>query len=148
MPSRPAAAALTSGDIFMITYSGHSGQAPDESGDEQDLTDETWCLYDGQLIDDELFIAWSAFRPRIRVVVLADSCHSGSVTRAALAMVSLPGNYYGYGAPVHSTRTAPSSTRRFCSACQPRRVRIISLSGHPIRRLMNSRRLASEFLAV
>jgi hypothetical protein len=81
-----AAASLSSGDIFLITYSGHGGQVPDENGDEQDLTDETWCLYDGQLIDDELYVAWSAFGPGVRVLVLSDSCHSGSVTRAALAM--------------------------------------------------------------
>ena len=83
---RDAAESLSSGDIFLITYSGHGGQVPDESGDEQDLTDETWCLYDGQLVDDELYLAWSAFHPGVRVLVLSDSCHSGSVTRAALAM--------------------------------------------------------------
>jgi hypothetical protein len=83
---RDAAEALSDGDIFFITYSGHGGQVPDESGDEQDLADETWCLYDGQLVDDELYIEWSKFDAGVRVLVLSDSCHSGSVTRAALAM--------------------------------------------------------------
>jgi hypothetical protein len=83
---RDAAGKLVDGDIFFITYSGHGGQVPDESGDEDDLTDETWCLYDGQLVDDELYVLWSTFGAGVRVLVLSDSCHSGSVTRAAVAM--------------------------------------------------------------
>jgi hypothetical protein len=45
-----AAAALRSGDIFLLTYSGHGGQVPDRNHDEPDLQDETWCLYDGELL--------------------------------------------------------------------------------------------------
>ena len=43
--------------------------------------DETWCLYDGQLLDDELHEAWAAFAPGVRILVLSDSCHSGTVTK-------------------------------------------------------------------
>lgn len=50
-----AAQALKSGDIFLHSYSGHGGQIPDLNGDEPDGQDETWCMYDGQLIDDELY---------------------------------------------------------------------------------------------
>ena len=50
-----AAKKLKGGDIFFLTYSGHGGQAPDLNGDERDGKDETWCLYDGELIDDELY---------------------------------------------------------------------------------------------
>src|SRR4029077_18370207 len=49
---RAAAKALKAGDLFFMTYSGHGGQVPDVNGDEADKQDETWCLYDGQLIDD------------------------------------------------------------------------------------------------
>ena len=49
-----AAAKLTSGAIFMLSYSGHGGHLPDKNGDEIDAQDETWCLYDGQIVDDEL----------------------------------------------------------------------------------------------
>ncbi len=52
---RAAAKALQSGDFFFLTYSGHGGQVPDVNGDEADKKDETWCLFDGQLIDDELY---------------------------------------------------------------------------------------------
>ncbi|MDE2081062.1 MAG: caspase family protein [Burkholderiales bacterium] len=78
---RSAAAALKAGDLFFLSYSGHGGQVPDTNGDEPDHQDETWCLYDGQLIDDELYLALSRFGAGVRVLVLSDSCHSGSVTR-------------------------------------------------------------------
>jgi hypothetical protein len=81
---RSAAKSLASGDLFLLTYSGHGGQVPDVSGDEDDKKDETWCLYDGQLIDDELYYELSGFAAGVRILVLSDSCHSGTVTRAAL----------------------------------------------------------------
>jgi len=77
-----AAAALRSGDFFLLTYSGHGGQVPDRNHDEPDLQDETWCLYDGELIDDEINQALARFKAGVRVLVLSDSCHSGTVTKA------------------------------------------------------------------
>ena len=73
---------LEPGDIFFLTYSGHGGQVDDVSGEEDDKLDETWCLYDGELIDDELYLELSRFAKGVRVLVLSDSCHSGTVTRA------------------------------------------------------------------
>jgi hypothetical protein len=78
---RAAAKTLKSGDLFLLTYSGHGGQVPDVNGDEPDKKDETWCLFDGQLIDDELYFELSKFKAGVRILVLSDSCHSGSVTR-------------------------------------------------------------------
>ena len=78
---RSAAKALRQGDLFFLTYSGHGGQVPDVSGEEDDKQDETWCLYDGELIDDELYFELSRFVAGVRIFVLSDSCHSGSVTR-------------------------------------------------------------------
>lgn len=78
---RSAAKALKAGDFFLLTYSGHGGQVPDTNGDEPDRKDETWCLYDGQLLDDELYFELSKFAAGVRILVLSDSCHSGSVTR-------------------------------------------------------------------
>jgi lysophospholipase L1-like esterase len=73
---------LGPGDMFFLSYSGHGGRLPDFNRDEADGMDETWCLYDGELIDDELYILWSLFREGVRVLVLSDSCHSGSVIKA------------------------------------------------------------------
>jgi hypothetical protein len=72
---------LNSGDIYVLSYSGHGGQIPDVSHDEADKQDETWCLYDGELIDDELYLELARFKSGVRVLVLSDSCHSGTVTR-------------------------------------------------------------------
>jgi len=80
---KAAAKKLGAGDLFFLTYSGHGGQVPDQNGDEPDLEDETWCLYDGQLIDDELWELWAGFADGVRVLVLSDSCHSGTVVRQA-----------------------------------------------------------------
>jgi hypothetical protein len=63
---------------------------PDVSGDEADKQDETWCLYDGQLIDDELYFELSRFAAGVRILVLSDSCHSGTVTRAAPPVLATP----------------------------------------------------------
>lgn len=79
---RTAADELEPGDMLFLTYSGHGGQVPDTNSDEKgDATDETWVLYDRQLVDDELYALWASFAPGVRIFVLSDSCHSGSVTR-------------------------------------------------------------------
>lgn len=87
---RAAAKALVAGDLFFMSYSGHGGQVPDVSGDEADKQDETWCLYDGQLIDDELYFELSQFKAGVRVLVVSDSCHSGTVTRAGPPVPGTP----------------------------------------------------------
>lgn len=78
-----AANELSDGDFLFLTYSGHGGQVPDKNAEEEpDRSDETWVLYDRQLVDDELFALWAKFQPGVRILVLSDSCHSGSVLRA------------------------------------------------------------------
>lgn len=87
---RQAAKTLGAGDLFLMSYSGHGGQLPDVSGEEEDKQDETWCLFDGQLIDDELYFEFSKFKAGVRILVLSDSCHSGTVVRAALPQPTTP----------------------------------------------------------
>lgn len=76
---------MTANDIFFISYAGHGGQLKDLNEDEDDGADETWCLYDSQLIDDELYDLWQGFPAGSRVLIVSDSCHSGSVARAGAA---------------------------------------------------------------
>ncbi|HSB71318.1 MAG TPA: caspase family protein [Candidatus Methylomirabilis sp.] len=80
---RSAARALKAGDIFMLSYSGHGGQLPDKNSDEPDGMDETWCLYDGELVDDELYALYGRFARGVRILVFSDSCHSGTVVKMA-----------------------------------------------------------------
>lgn len=82
-----AAASPVGGDgMVLVTYSGHGGLVPDvpDEGDSRDLTDgndETWCLWDRQMLDDEIYRMWTAFEPGARVLIVSDSCHSGGVIR-------------------------------------------------------------------
>lgn len=80
-----AAQALQTGDIYLITYSGHGGQVHDSNSDEEDAMDETWVLWDREVIDDELASLWSQFQPGVRILVISDSCHSGTVAKTMFA---------------------------------------------------------------
>jgi hypothetical protein len=73
-----AAQALNAGDIFLITFSGHGSRLP---GNEPDGKDETWCMYNGQIPDNELFARYCEFREGVRILVVSDSCHSGTVIK-------------------------------------------------------------------
>lgn len=81
---KSASKELKNGDLFVVYYSGHGGQVPDVNQDEDDSFDETWCLYDGELIDDEMYYAFSNFREGVRIFMLSDSCHSGTVSKVAM----------------------------------------------------------------
>ncbi|MFI7313136.1 caspase family protein [Streptomyces hygroscopicus] len=75
-----AAGRLAEGDILFLSYAGHGGQVPDLNHDETgDRLDETWVLYDRQLVDDELFELFGKFAKGVRIWLLSDSCHSGTV---------------------------------------------------------------------
>ena len=77
-----------SGDSLVITYSGHGTYQPDTDGDEVDGLDEALCPYDiqtggGALIDDEIRTIFAARKAGVRLTFISDSCHSGTVNRAA-----------------------------------------------------------------
>lgn len=73
-----AAATLEAGDVFLLTYAGHGSQVDDRNHDERDGKDETWCLYDRMLLDDERQVALAKFVADVRIVVVVDGCHSGT----------------------------------------------------------------------
>ena len=78
---------LESGDLMFFTYSGHGSQIVDFNNDEaDDKMDETWCLFNRQLIDDELFESFMAFKTGVKIFMVSDSCHSGSVSRGQPAL--------------------------------------------------------------
>jgi len=80
---------LAAGDTLIVSYSGHGGQLPDRNSDEPDALDETWCLFDGELLDDELYSMWARFKAGVRIAVFSDSCHSGTVLRNTMLSASL-----------------------------------------------------------
>lgn len=78
------AKAMKPGDILLLTYSGHGGQIGNEKPDNIDVEkmDQTWCLYDEQMLDDELYECFREFEEATRIVIVSDSCHSGTIARA------------------------------------------------------------------
>ncbi|WP_343702376.1 S8 family serine peptidase [Chitinophaga sp.] len=75
---------MKAGDILLLTYAGHGSQLPNEKeeGFDDERNDQTWCLYNRELLDDELFDAFRKFAEGTRIVVVSDSCHSGTMVRA------------------------------------------------------------------
>jgi hypothetical protein len=71
------------GDVAVFTYSGHGTQVADYNDDEGNTYDEAICAYDGNVIDDELRVLLEGLHPQATLVVISDSCFSGSVTRIA-----------------------------------------------------------------
>lgn len=83
------------GDLAVITFSGHGTYQPDTSDDEADGLDEALCPYDlktkGAVTDDEIRALFQKLATGARLVLISDSCHSGTVTRAAPADVDADG---------------------------------------------------------
>jgi metacaspase-1 len=123
------------GETVLITYSGHGGQVPDLSHDENDGFDETWCLYDGMLIDDDLNAMLAHFRKGVRVIVVSDSCHSGTVTKATAMLENsklIGVRKIVKAAPAEACRVAPRSSSPLAQALakKPRmKASIVLLSG-------------------
>lgn len=93
-------AQLEPGDIVVIHYSGHGQQIFDDNGDEIDAKDEALVPYDAwvkythnyhgenHLRDDELNTIIAKIRNALgkngQLLMLLDSCHSGSATRGGV----------------------------------------------------------------
>ncbi len=78
---KKAAGKLKKDDFLFISYAGHGASVWDNNADESDGKDETWCLYDRMILDDELAACWAKFKSGVKILMLSDSCHSGSVSR-------------------------------------------------------------------
>lgn len=97
------------GDLVVIQYSGHGSFVPDIDGDEPDGTDECLCPYDimtkGPITDDELFELYSARQNGVKVLMVSDSCHSGTVAR--FAPITTPPTIKSKNAPQRKIRFLP-----------------------------------------
>jgi hypothetical protein len=85
-------AGAKSGDVLVFTNSSH-GTYIAETGSDEASYDEALCPYDvavAVLVDDELRELFANLPEGVRLTVISDSCHSGTVTRAIVSEV-LPG---------------------------------------------------------
>jgi hypothetical protein len=67
---------------FVFTVSSHGTTVPDLSGDEEDGRDEAICLYDRLLVDDTFRKLLDHAPVGLRMTIITDCCHSGSITRS------------------------------------------------------------------
>ena len=108
---RQTVAKAKKGDLVVIQYSGHGSFVPDIDGDEPDGTDECLCPYDieknGPITDDEMFDLYSARQQGVKILMISDSCHSGTVAR--FAPITTPPTITGMKAPQRKVRFLPPS---------------------------------------
>jgi hypothetical protein len=74
------------GDVLVFTNASHGTYLADTDGDE-DKYDEAICPHDTDsnlLVDDDLRGLFKNIPKDVRLTVVSDSCHSGSVTRVAV----------------------------------------------------------------
>lgn len=68
------------GDRVTIYFSGHGTYIEDSVYKEDAfLHDQAICLFDGLLTDNEIFNLLAQFRPGVNLILIIDSCHSGSM---------------------------------------------------------------------
>ena len=74
------------GDVLVFSNSSHGTYLTDMDGDEP-AYDEALCPYDcdiNLIVDDELRELFLGLPEGVSLTIISDSCHSGTVTRAAL----------------------------------------------------------------
>lgn len=87
-----AAAELKSGDIFLFSFAGHGTQVDFEhpTPGDTEFIDQTIVLHDHIMADDVLRHAiWPEFEEGVRVLMVADSCHSGTLLEAVSLLASV-----------------------------------------------------------
>ena len=63
-------------DLLVLSLAGHGGWVKDTNGDEVSGKDSTWCLYDGPVVDDDVWAFLVSQVPPCRVIFITDTCHS------------------------------------------------------------------------
>jgi hypothetical protein len=79
-------AASAPGDVAVFYYAGHGSQVKNVGSHENDKLDETFVPWDSQsgaadIRDKELGAILVKVKERVQFTFMADSCHSGSITR-------------------------------------------------------------------
>ena len=79
---------LQKGDTLFFTFSGHGTYVADTNGDEPDRRDEGICPHDvmtaGPILDDELNALFAARAKGSQIVLICDSCFSGTIAKGSI----------------------------------------------------------------
>lgn len=121
----------------LIYYSGHGSRQKDADGDENDQFDETivpwdYGLHNEYIVDDEL-AQWVSELRSLNVLLVFDSCYSGSMERGALGVYPeggttrspqpvLTDGIEGDLAAAAGTRSGAAMKRIVITACRPDEV--------------------------
>ncbi|HEU0302244.1 MAG TPA: hypothetical protein VFR37_22495, partial [Longimicrobium sp.] len=93
---------LVRGDTLFVSFSGHGGKVFDRNQDDArdgDAHDETWCLSDAMLLDDDLCEYWRGFQHGVRIVVVSESCYSAGMRRTGHGYEYVPTGAAPQGLP-------------------------------------------------
>lgn len=101
-----AATRCAADSTLVIYFAAHGGQVPNTIDAQDDPLDGI-CLHDGMLMDIELEDLWARFDNGVRIILIADTCSSGTVgffrspllRRAAKAALSAVGRPVTRGMP-------------------------------------------------
>lgn len=124
------------GDRVAVHFSGHGSQVPDVGGDEVDQLDECYCPWDvesaGPLRDDQLYALFQLRPIGVRLYLIADCCHSGSLHRqpnqGGVRYFPL-GRESGTAKPVTEPAVARSAGLLLAACGENERAREISVAG-------------------
>jgi hypothetical protein len=90
---------LEPGSIFVFYYTGHGQQVKDEGKHVgypfKEGMDDVLVCYRGFLYDLQLADAWNHFKPGVRIVMISDSCHSGTNEAIVAKIRALREKFYG-----------------------------------------------------
>lgn len=109
---------LVKDDLLFISFSGHGQQIPDENGDEPDGLDELWCLYDARVSDDYFFRMLKGFREDVKILVVADCCHSGTSLRSLTPIISNSSTRHMRSQSLQQLKEEPLASIIFLGGCE------------------------------
>ncbi len=72
---------FVAGDIFVFYFSGHGYRLKDSNyyENEEDKIDDALVAHDSLIVDNEINKALKQFNKGVRIVMIIDACHSGSM---------------------------------------------------------------------
>jgi hypothetical protein len=73
-----AYAHLPAASAVLITFSGHGVESPVKPHAGCPIAEPTWCLNGSLLFYNQIHSLLAGFKPRVRILVISDSCQSGA----------------------------------------------------------------------
>jgi len=85
---------LATDGLLFLSISGHGSHTRDLNSDEISGQDQQLCLWNTRLTDDDVWLLLNRIRtkrPDVRILMISDTCHSGSNYRGERPLALAPG---------------------------------------------------------